>query len=141
MIKASSLIKRIFLVLIALLSLLSLFLLFDLYQPISKVKVKRALGVEASDIYDNNFSFRDLNKNGYLDIYEDYRIASNIRADDLLSKMTLEEKVGQMFHPPFTLNPDIFMLLYEIAIRGNKSTEAKIVFDHITHFNLSLIHI
>ena len=136
MIKASSLIKRIFLVLIALLSLLSLFLLFDLYQPISKVKVKRALGVEASDIYDNNFSFRDLNKNGYLDIYEDYRIASNIRADDLLSKMTLEEKVGQMFHPPFTLNPDIFMLLYEIAIRGNKSTEAKIVFDHITHFNL-----
>ena len=136
MIKASSLIKRIFLVLIALLSLLSLFLLFDLYQPISKVKVKRALGVETSIIYDDNFSFRDLNKNGYLDIYEDYRIASNIRADDLLSKMTLEEKVGQMFHPPFTLNPDVFMLLYEIAIRGNKSTEAKIVFDHITHFNL-----
>ena len=110
MIKASSLIKRIFLVLIAFLSLFSLFLLFDLYQPISKVKVKRAIGVEASDIYDNNFSFRDLNKNGYLDIYEDYRIASNMRADDLLSKMTLEEKVGQMFHPPFTLNPDIFML-------------------------------
>ena len=136
MIKASTLIKRILLVLIAFLSLLSLFFLFDLYQPISKVKVIRALGVETSDIYDNNFSFRDLNKNGYLDIYEDYRIASNMRADDLLSKMTLEEKVGQMFHPPFTLNPDIFMLLYEIAIRGNKSTEAKIVFDHITHFNL-----
>ena len=116
MIKASSLIKRIFLVLIALLSLLSLFLLFDLYQPISKVKVKKALRVETSIIYDDNFSFRDLNKNGYLDIYEDYRIASNIRADDLLSKMTLEEKVGQMFHPPFTLNPDVFMLLYEIAI-------------------------
>ena len=110
MIKASSLIKRILIVFIAFLLLLTLFLLFDLYQPISKLKVKRALGVETSNIYDNNFSFRDLNKNGHLDIYEDYRIASNIRADDLLSKMTLEEKVGQMFHPPFTLNPDILML-------------------------------
>ena len=50
--------------------------------------------------------------------------------------MTTEEKVGQMFHPPFTLNPDLLMLIYEIAIRGNKLTEAKIVFDNITHFNL-----
>ena len=50
--------------------------------------------------------------------------------------MTTEEQVGQMFHPPFTLNPDLLMLIYEIAIRGNKLTEAKIVFDNITHFNL-----
>jgi beta-glucosidase len=50
--------------------------------------------------------------------------------------MTIEEKVGQMFHPPFTLKPDIWMLIYEIAIRGNKSTEAQILFDNISHFNL-----
>ena len=41
-----------------------------------------------------------------------------------------------MFHPPFTLKPDIWMLIYEIAIRGNKSTEAQILFDNISHFNL-----
>ena len=50
--------------------------------------------------------------------------------------MTLEEKVGQMFHPPFILKPDLLMLLYEIATRGNSSTESQIIFDHISHFNL-----
>ena len=50
--------------------------------------------------------------------------------------MKLEEKVGQMFHPPFTLKPDIWMLIYEIAIRGNVSTDSQILFDHITHYNL-----
>ena len=41
-----------------------------------------------------------------------------------------------MFHPPFILKPDLLMFLYEIAIRGNSSTESQIIFDHITHFNL-----
>ncbi len=40
--------------------------------------------------------FKDLNKNGKLDIYEDHRIASDLRAKDLLSKMTIEEKTGQL---------------------------------------------
>lgn len=49
-------------------------------------------------------TFKDLNKNGTLDPYEDWRLSSKERADDLLSRMTTEEKVGQMIH--FTLfNP------------------------------------
>ena len=83
-----------------------------------------------------DYSFRDLNKNNTLDIYEDHRLSSELRTSDLLEKMTLEEKIGQMFHPPFTLKPDIWMLIYEIAIRGNSLTEAKIALDNITHFNL-----
>ena len=35
--------------------------------------------------------------------------------------MTIEEKVGLMFHPPFTVNPGIGMRIYEILIRGNSS--------------------
>lgn len=40
--------------------------------------------------------FKDLNKNGKLDVYEDWRLPNNIRAKDLLSKMSVEEKVGFM---------------------------------------------
>src|ERR1700733_9551404 len=40
--------------------------------------------------------FKDLNRNGKLDKYEDWRLSNEERSKDLLSKMTLEEKVGFM---------------------------------------------
>lgn len=43
--------------------------------------------------------FLDLNKNGKLDIYEDYRKPIYQRANDLLSKMTMEEKLVQLRCP------------------------------------------
>ncbi len=46
----------------------------------------------------NGIAFRDLNKNGRLDPYEDPRQPIEARVDDLLSQMTLEEKAGLMFH-------------------------------------------
>ncbi|MDP3449587.1 MAG: glycoside hydrolase family 3 N-terminal domain-containing protein [Anaerolineaceae bacterium] len=46
---------------------------------------------------ENGFSFRDLNHNGKLDIYEDPRQPIETRIEDLLSQMTLEEKAGLMF--------------------------------------------
>ncbi|NTF59260.1 glycoside hydrolase family 3 protein [Agrobacterium rhizogenes] len=42
--------------------------------------------------------FKDLNRNGKLDAYEDWRISSAERAADLLKSMTLEEKAGLMMH-------------------------------------------
>src|SRR5215213_736265 len=47
---------------------------------------------------EGGFTFRDLNKNGELDIYEDSRRPIDERVEDLLSQMTLEEKAGLMFH-------------------------------------------
>ncbi len=44
-------------------------------------------------------TFRDLNKNGELDPYEDGRVAIEARVEDLLSQMTVEEKAAQMFQP------------------------------------------
>jgi beta-glucosidase len=46
-----------------------------------------------------NLRFRDFNKNGKLDIYEDYRKPIKQRAQDLLSKMTMEEKEAQLKSP------------------------------------------
>jgi len=43
--------------------------------------------------------FRDLNKNGSLDPYEDFRVPVDVRVEDILLQMTLEEKAGMMLHP------------------------------------------
>ena len=42
--------------------------------------------------------FRDLNRNGALDPYEDWRRTPDDRARDLVARMTLEEKAGAMMH-------------------------------------------
>ncbi len=42
--------------------------------------------------------FRDLNRNGALDPYEDWRLPAPRRAADLVARMTLEEKAGAMMH-------------------------------------------
>lgn len=45
------------------------------------------------------FVYRDLNKNGELDVYEDSGATIDERVNDLLEQMTLEEKAGTMMHP------------------------------------------
>src|SRR5438477_8438071 len=50
--------------------------------------------------------FRDLNRNGRMEPYEDPRLPVHERVEDLLSRMTLEEKCGLMFHTMIALNPD-----------------------------------
>ena len=42
-------------------------------------------------IYKDGLPFKDLNKNGQLDIYEDWRVNVVDRAKDLASKMTVEQ--------------------------------------------------
>ncbi len=113
-----------------------LWLLFNYFQPIEKIKIKHSLNDDVKILNIDGKKFRDLNKNNRLDIYEDYRIDSVKRSEDLLNQMDLEEKIGQMFHPPFTLKPDLWMFLYEIATRGRKLTESHILFGNISHFNL-----
>ena len=43
-----------------------------------------------------NILFYDLNKNGKMDIYENPTLDIESRVEDILSQMTLEEKIGQM---------------------------------------------
>ncbi|MBN8720484.1 MAG: glycoside hydrolase family 3 C-terminal domain-containing protein [Sediminibacterium magnilacihabitans] len=52
---------------------------------------------EAPALHTGDFIFRDLNKNGRLDPYEDKRRAVDERVNDLLKQMTIEEKAGAMF--------------------------------------------
>lgn len=43
-------------------------------------------------------TFKDLNRNGSLDGYEDWRLPVAERVDNLIGQMTLEEKAGLMMH-------------------------------------------
>ncbi len=45
-----------------------------------------------------NLKFRDLDRSGTLDPYEDWRLPSAARAADLVTRMTLEEKAGAAVH-------------------------------------------
>src|SRR5687768_7472085 len=49
--------------------------------------------------------FKDLNKNGTLDIYEDWRRPLDERVADLVSQMKVEEKAGLMVGPSLAMGP------------------------------------
>jgi beta-glucosidase len=49
-------------------------------------------------IQQDGLNFKDLDKDGKLAPYEDWRLSPQERANDLLTRMTLEEKVGVMMH-------------------------------------------
>lgn len=71
----------------------------DIVQPqlgARSVKLLSADGLE----------FKDLNKNGTLDPYEDWRLPQQERIADLVARMTLEEKVGLMLHPNIAVRED-----------------------------------
>lgn len=58
------------------------------YSPSSGVKI----------IKDGNLFFKDLNRNGVLDKYEDWRLSADERARDLASKMSVQQIAGLMLY-------------------------------------------
>ena len=54
----------------------------------------------------DGYQFIDLNANGKLDVYEDWRQDAETRADDLVSQMTVREKIAQMQHPTYLPRAD-----------------------------------
>ncbi|HEY5877779.1 MAG TPA: glycoside hydrolase family 3 N-terminal domain-containing protein [Nakamurella sp.] len=58
-------------------------------QPQLEVRVKKLIEVDG-------LQFKDLNGTGELEPYEDWRLAPAERAADLVTRMTLDEKVGLM---------------------------------------------
>lgn len=77
--------------------------------------------------------YRDLNKNGRLDPYEDPSRPVEERVADLLSQMTLEEKAGLLFHPFVSMNPD-GTLLEGTSAFGPFSTTEMVESRLINHF-------
>lgn len=111
-------------------------LIFNGVYVVKNKKAKKQLA-ETPTLESKGFLFRDLNKNGKLDVYEDTRKNTDERVNDLLSQMTLEEKVGLMWHPPIGVgkngevlnkpNPAAFSMVSSLDVIVNKK---------INHYNL-----
>jgi beta-glucosidase len=84
--------------------LLVIYLVFNLYFMLLNWQATSSL-VEKKSLQIDNHTFRDLNNDGKLDIYEDFRQDVDARVADLLSQMNIEEKVGLMWHPPIGVGP------------------------------------
>lgn len=64
------------------------------------------LGEEVSTLTQNGTTYRDLNKNGKLDVYENPDVSAEERTTDLIKQMNLEEKAGTMFLTMIGTTPD-----------------------------------
>ncbi|HAM09404.1 MAG: beta-glucosidase [Bacteroidetes bacterium GWE2_41_25] len=97
-------------------------------------------GDEVQTLTLDHHTFRDLNKNGRLDVYEDNRCSSDERVRDLLSMMTLEEKAGLMFIPPISINRDGTVAekpsVTDIFSLMSKGSSELIYGKKINHFNI-----
>ncbi|WP_395768932.1 glycoside hydrolase family 3 N-terminal domain-containing protein [Aquirufa sp.] len=68
-------------------------------------------------------SFKDLNKNNKLDKYEDWRLPVDARIKDLVSQMTLEEKLGFMLISTTRMGGD---QVFNNGVQGNAGPRPKI---------------
>ena len=92
-------------------------------QPELVARVKNIIEVDG-------YQFKDLNDNGTLDPYEDWRLPPEERAEDLLSQMDATQKASQMVHLTLVSKKDSwfnennvgFALVYEYIF--DSATEA-----------------
>ena len=79
--------------------------------------------------------YRDLNGNGVMDPYEDPRRTPHERVEDLLGRLSVEEKVGLLFQTVIEAGPDGTLL--ETPGRISKSPTSVVVGQKfINHFNV-----
>lgn len=90
--------KYIGIIIVLILVLVLLFLIAGWTKyKLAERKYTGMLGDTAPSLTHQGFEYRDLNKNGALDVYEDSRQSIEARVNDLMGQMTLEEKAGVMF--------------------------------------------
>ncbi len=97
----------------------------EVVQPELVARVKKIIEADG-------YQFKDLNDNGELDPYEDWRLSAEERAEDLLGRMDATQKAAQMVHLTlvsskeswFTENNVGFALVYEY-IFDNAAEAAK----------------
>ena len=52
----------------------------------------------AAILEDKGYAFKDMNRNGALDPYEDWRLPAEVRAEDLARRISIEEIAGMMLY-------------------------------------------
>lgn len=93
----------------------------------------------------DGLKFRDLNGNGSLDVYEDWRADIEDRITDLLSQLTLDEEVGLLMHAnsggtfsPLYPKTEAWMYSHEAEIEVNGTKYVPMWYliteDHVNHY-------
>ena len=132
-----SIVRRVLLGLIALVGIvISLLALILLRFRLASRRNQAKLGPRAPLLQVDGQEFRDLNKNGKLDVYEDPRRPIAERVEDLLGQMTLEEKVGLMVQPMIECTSDGDLYEQRPGFVSLHPTSELVVGRHIRHFNL-----
>ena len=85
---------------------------------------------------ENGFTYRDLNKNGRLDIYEDPRQPIEARVEDLLSQLSLAEKAGLLFINGAAVNEDATLEAKPGTPGFGRVAVDQITKQQMSHFNL-----
>ena len=118
--------------------------LFGILYLISRVQFRLSsrrnlarLGPEAPILEVDGLRFRDLNKNAKLDVYEDHRRPIEERVADLLSQMTIEEKVGMLFQPMISCTQEGDLVEKKPVFASWLPTSELIVQRQIRHFNIT----
>ena len=113
----------------------ALFLVSRLKFRLASRRSLARLGPKAPLIEVDGLRFRDLNKNGQLDVYEDPRRPIEERVEDLLAQMTIEEKVGMMFQPMLGCTAEGDLVEERPAPPTVSPTSELIAGRQIKHFN------
>ena len=94
------------------------------------------LTISACNTSSLNEDFRDLNKNGRLDVYEDPNRPVENRIDDLLQQMTVDEKAGLMFINRAIVNDDASLVYVPGSGPERHSAIGAINLRRMNHFNI-----
>ena len=143
--KFKRLFKNLLFSILGLLSLIILiYLVYLIKWNVDSSKNEELLGKVAPFIENKGNPYRDLNKNGKLDVYENKEESIQNRVEDLISQMTIEEKAGTIFinmigvnedgslmeHPTFS-DPFSFLMGSSLEMIAKK---------HMNHFNIRASH-
>ena len=90
---------------------------------------------EVALLHEDGIAYRDCNRNGRLDPFEDPRRPVDERVADLLSQMTLAEKAGMMFHQGLGVGPE-GELIEELGPFVGATTSDLVCDRFLTHFNV-----
>ena len=124
--------------------LLTIYIFFSIKWKLDSTKNFDLLGDKAPIINLGENSLRDLNKNGRLDPYENPNNTIEVRVEDLVNQMTIEEKAGSIFINMIGVNADgslmeVPNLFNPFSFLMGSSTE-KLIVKKMNHFNIRASH-
>ena len=102
----------------------------NLTNGIKKIKVNEQITLGYSEtsgvkiLVKDGLPFKDLNKNGVVDIYEDWRLNVNERAEDLASRMSVEQIAGLMLYSGHQTVPMSAMGRFKATYNGKAFPES-----------------